>query len=153
MGVEYYVVDREKKIFYDLGKGGWYRLNDDKEAFQDQEYLANYILTECFFNLDHYPPEERERLKEWIETTLAPELFSFFGDSKKENIFVFNDSGDDITICKAKRYRCVGTRHGETLEEKQEDIDRMNRHLVDNELNRRWYDPESYKIYPEWSIY
>lgn len=150
MGVEYYVVDKDKRTFYDLGKGGWYALNDDKEAFQDQEYLALYLLTECC-GLDS-DDKEWAWWKQYIETRVAPDLFAAFGDSKKDSLFVFNDCGDDITICRAKGYRCIGTRYGEGVE-RQERIDFENRHFDGNGKLLGRYEPEGYKQYPEWAIY
>jgi hypothetical protein len=155
MGVDYYVADSAKKTFYELGKGGWYALNDDKEAFQDVDYLAHYILTECYEvgRDDYYTIEENLEIQAYVRQRVAPDLFKAFGDSKKENLHIFNDCGDDLVVCRAKGYRCVGTRFGKTAEEQEDHLDHQNRHLIDSPTTKRLYNPEHFKQYREWEIY
>ncbi len=157
MGTEYYAINLKNKTFYDLGKGGWYALTD-KEAFQDVEYLANEILTECYYINDADYWEDQEGKKdtvEYVTTRIAPDLYEMMRDTPPDQIRIMDDCGDDITICKAKGYRCVGTRYySKGSPEYLESLTYMNRHFqTDNPLHKRWYDPEQYKNYPEFSIY
>ena len=154
MGVEYWLLDKKNKIFYDLGKGGWYEFNYDLEAFQDLEYLTDFILNDVF-QLEYCNTEESKNdLINYIKNELAPELYNLFHNSKPEELEVVNDCGDDMVICKAKRYKCIGTiYYFDDPKKKQEDIDYNNRHLEDTELNKRWYNPENYKQYLEWVKY
>ena len=157
MGVEYYIINRKNKTAYDLGKGSWYALNDDKECFQDLEYLQNYIITECWYGLDpesnYYNEDEKQDIKKYIADKIAPDLFEFCKATDPKDIFIFNDSGDDITICRALGYRFVGLRYLEKNEEAyQESLDFMNRHLKDD-CPKHIYNPENFKNYPEYEMY
>jgi hypothetical protein len=146
------------KTAYDLGKGGWYALNDDKQCFQDLEYLINYIITECYStvfknNSSLYSDEEKQKLKEYISNRIAPDLFELCKDTWAKDIFIFNDSGDDITICRALGYKFIGHRYDEkSSKEYQEHLDFLNRHLTDP-ARKRMYDPEEFKQYHEFELY
>lgn len=158
MGVEYYIINRKNKTAYDLGKGGWYALNDDKQCFQDLEYLENYIVNDCYdsvFNKHSswYSDEERVELKEYITNRIAPDLFEFCKDTDPKDIFIFNDSGDDITICRALGYRFIGHKyHEKNDKDYQEHLDSLNRHFKESNP-KHWYNPEDYKNYPQYSLY
>ena len=159
MGIEYWLIDKSNKTFYDLGKGGWLEFNYDKECFQDLEYLTAYIL-EDVWNLDEriqngtYSTDEGIELKDYIKNQLAPDLYNLFSQSKPEDLVVVNDCGDDFVICKAKKYKCVGTRfYFDDPKKRSEEINYNNKHLEDTDLNKRWYNPDDYKKYPEWEKY
>lgn len=156
MGTEYYVIDTSAKTFYLLGKGRWYTLNDDKEAFQDQGYLVLYILEKCYclsYLQETYGNQEVIELEGHVRSRIAPDLFQAFGHSQPEHLHIVDDCGDDLTICKAKGYRCVGTRYNERGDARyEEDLARMNRHLNDP-FYKHLYDPEKHKQYPEWEMY
>jgi len=162
MGIEYYAINTQNKTFYDLGKGGWYALTD-KEAFQDEEYLCYEILTECYLMSDaadddywkiRYTEQERKDIVEYIKNRVAPDLFQMMKDTPPDKIKIVNDCGDDIIICKAKRYRCVGTRYYELNSDSYvEAMKSLNRHLEDTPINKRWYNIESYKNIPGFNDY
>lgn len=158
MGVEYYIVNRKNKTAYDLGKGGWYSLNNDKESFQDLEYLINYIITECYnsvFDKDSswYSNQEKKELKDYIINRIAPDLFEFCKDTSPKDIFIFNDSGDNITICRSLGYKFVGHRYNEKGDKDYlEHLDFLNRHLKETNP-KHWYNAENYKQYPEYEVY
>lgn len=159
MGVEYWLIDKKNKTFYDLGKGGWYAFNDDLECFQDLEYLTAYILDDVWdleerHKKGSYPNDQYLDIKNYIINQLAPDLFNLYCKSKPEDLEVVNDCGDDWVICKVKKYKCVGTRfYFDDPKERAQEIDHNNRHLEDTEINRRWYNPEAYKKYQEWEKY
>ena len=158
MGVEYYIVNRKNKTAYDLGKGGWYALNDDKECFQDLEYLINYIATECYksvFDKDiyHYSDEQKADIKNYITNRLAPDLFEFCKDTDPKDIFIFSDCEDTITICRSLGYKFVGHRYDEKGDKNYLDhLDFLNRHFLETNP-KHWYDPEKYKHYPEYETF
>jgi hypothetical protein len=156
LGVEYYAINIQDKTFYELGKGGWYELNYEPEAFSDLEYLTLFILEDCYFFVDGdmgYSDEEVKRITDYITNRVAPALFEMMRDTPPDKIKVVNDCGDDITICKAKGYRCIGTRYGSPgTKEYEEDVERLNCHFRSTNP-KHWYNPEDYKKYPEYDIY
>lgn len=155
MGVEYWIVDTNQKVFYDLGKGGWYELNHEKEAFADLEYLTLFILEDCFDGYEKYrDAADAKEFAEYITNRVAPDLFATFGKIKPEHIQIVNDCGDDWIIMKSKKYKCIGTRFYDIgSQEHLEEIEHNNKHLVDNEINQRWYNPEHLTKYQEWALY
>ena len=52
MGVEYYLINKENKTFYDLGKGAWYEFTGQEEALTDLEYLEEFIFDDCLYGYD-----------------------------------------------------------------------------------------------------
>jgi hypothetical protein len=146
MGVEYYLVNTKDKIFYDLGKGGWYDLNYDMEAFFDLEYLIEEILTEC------YDGDESKR--DYVANRVAPDLYNICKGCTKSDIFIVHDCGDDLTFMRTKNYKCVGARYyDKDSEEYNKHMDFLNRHLEDTLLNKRRYDPKSLERYPGFEKY
>lgn len=142
MGVEYYAINKQNKTFYDLGKGGWYGLTD-MEAFQDEEYLCHEILIECF-NVDEEDDWRSAKDKEWIvnhvKTRVGPDLFHMMKDTPPDKIKIVNDCGDDITICRSKGYRGVGTRyHAPDSPEHKQAVQFLNRHMDVNGNVTRYY--------------
>lgn len=74
---------------------------------------------------------------------IAIDLHKLFKDVPIEFLEIINDCGDELTVCKAKKYKCVGSIF-------KEEVDAYNKHLEDNDWNRRHYNPESFKKYPCW---
>lgn len=140
MGIEYYIINRKNKTAYDLGKGGWYALSYDKECFQDLEYLENYILEECYNEVNDF-------IKTYVKEKVAPDLFEFCKNTEPKDIFIFNDSGDDMYICRCIGYRFLGHRYsGMSNQEYQEHLKFLNRHL-DNNTPAHFYDINRAKGY------
>lgn len=155
MGTEYYIVNKKDKTFYNLGKGGWYELNYDKEAFQDLEYLALFIFEDCYdLNVGFYSQEEIEKIRKYVQERVAPDLFIMMKDCSPADIEVFNDCGDDSVIIRSKGYRCIGSRYFDIgTNEYNEHIDFCNRHLKDTPEIKRRYNPENFKNLPEFDKY
>lgn len=156
MGTEYYAINTQNKTFYDLGKGGWYALTD-MEAFQDQEYLCNEILTECYHINDeqywsNFDEAKKQELINYITTRVGLDLFEMMKNTPPDKIYIVNDCGDDITICRAKGYRCVGTRYYEKNSLKyQENLQFLNRHF---DPSRKFqYDLSDYQNLPDFKKY
>jgi len=159
MGVEYYLVDKKNKIFYDLGKGGLSELRYDFEALQDLEYLENYILEDCFQvsgenKLNYLKEDDIKETIEYVKNRLAPDLFNHFGQSDSKDLSIINDCTDDLWILKCKKYKCIGTRYYRPGSlEHNEEIARLNKHLEDTENNKKWYNPDEAKKYAEYNNY
>lgn len=156
MGTEYYIINRKNKTAYLLGKGGWYALNDDKECFQDIEYLAHYIMTECWIGLktefNWYNEEEKSDIKKYIANRIAPDLFELCKDTNSKDIFIFNDCGDDLAICRALGYKFVGQSYADKdSKEYKENLDFLNRHL--KQQNSHIYNIRNFINYPEYNLY
>lgn len=155
MGVEYYVIDKANKTFYELGKGGWYELHYDMNVFSDLEMLTLFILEDVYEGGQWYKLEVWLDMEDYITNRVAPDLFEAFGKTKKEDLVIVNDCGDDKVICKVKKYKCIGSRYygNKESDEYKEAMIELNKHLEDTELNRKWYNPENYKQYIEWKQY
>ena len=130
MGVEYVLVDKGRKVYYYLGKGGWFHL-DDMEAFHDKEYLAHEVKHECYYWDDetywssklpnHLAKKEVEK---YLDEKVIPELYECFKESRPEQLEIINDCTDDLYYMKCKGYRCIGTRYTD------ETIDDRNKHFL-----------------------
>lgn len=128
MGVEYYIINKEDKTFYDLGKGGWYCLKDEIEAVTDQEYLGLFIFEDVFGHDDEEDVDFRAYCDE-----IAAEIFEMAKCNNIKNLTVIDDCGDDTIILRALKYRCVGSRYRDPKDPKynKECIESENRHLPD----------------------
>ncbi len=150
MGVIYYAVNRKNKTFYDLGKGGWDVLNDDKEALFDLEYLTHEILHECFDIDDRKWMNKTDKadpagsgqppylLIDYVTTRIAPDLFEFVEGAEPSDITIINDCTDDIFYMKCLGYRCVGCRYhlDKTSEEYKKSVASSNRHFEPERAHR-----------------
>lgn len=128
MSQMFYAVNIQNKTFYALKKGNWYKLTD-LEAFQDVEYLAHEILTKVFRIDDQYwMNKDRENIVEEITNKLAPDLYKMMKNTNIDKIKIINDATDDLVCCKAKKYKCIGTRCDS--EDYHQELQRLNRHLT-----------------------
>ena len=140
MGVEYYIINRANKTFFDLGKGGWWDLGEDKDYLIDPEYLEEYIFDNVFNGYEdcyRTSPCTREYCK-----SLAKELYKFCEGTCMENILFASDTTDDSLVLRALRYRCVGTRYDDNNYQSKEDrIETENRHFRES-TPPHFYDAE-----------
>lgn len=127
MGTEYYLINKEDKTFYKLGKGGWYALKDEIEAVTDLEYLEIFIWQDVFTNDD----EEDVSWKQYC-TEIAAEIFEVAKCNNIKNLVVVNDCGDDTVIIRALKYRCVGSRYRDPNDPdyQKSEIEDANRHFL-----------------------
>ncbi len=153
MGIEYYLINKKDKTFYDLGKGGWYELNNDTEAFQDLDYLINEILTECYYIDDgDMDVKYLDEITDHVTNRVAPDLYEMCKDTDPSDIWIVNDCGDEITIARTKGYRCIGTRYYDKVSKAYNDqIEFENRHFRKN--RRRMYDSKSFEKHPDFAKY
>lgn len=151
MGIDYYLVDKSKKKLYELGKGSWFKLN--LEYIGNEELLCLDIENNCYYR-DTYSDEEWQEIKKYIKERVAPDLHLCFFDSNPKDLILFNDTTDDLYICRTKQYYCVGTRYYEIGSKEWENcMAHQSKHLIDNEHNKRFYNPEEARKYPEWERY
>jgi hypothetical protein len=152
MGVEYWLVDKGTKTFYDLGKGPWGWSGDDFTfALSDvdtlKEALCGVWSESRRFNTVPMLPDDYEYV--WW---LAEDLNRCFGSSNEGDMTIVSDGGDELTIMRSKGYRGLGTRylHRATDEDREKEMSRLNRHLDADGKITRHYDPEGLKSCPGW---
>lgn len=152
MGVEYWLVDKGTKTFYDLGKGPWGWSGDDFIfALSDvgllKEALCGVWSETRRFNTAPMLPDDYEYL--WW---LAEDLHRCFGSSREEDMTIVSDGGDEMAIIRSKGYRGLGSRYlrRPTDEEREKEMLFLNRHFDDNGKVTKYYDPEDLKSYPGW---
>ena len=123
MGVEYYVVDKKNKTFYELGKGSWFLLRE-KGVFSDPDFLHHFLVSHV--------------CKEWVAEKdtleyvrwLAYDLHGHFGSTPSDQLVIINDCGDELFYIKCMGYRCVGTRFGDPESDTfLREIAELNQHL------------------------
>lgn len=149
MGIEFYALNKRDGTFFELGRGSWYVLNHDREAFSDTEYLAHKILTEVYGRDSDDTDDEWVDFVHRVQTDLAPALHAFAAGASASDLEVIYDNTDDYLMARCLRYRCVGTMYGSGTEERAQMIEEMNKHLVDSPLNRRYYNPDNYRGHPK----
>lgn len=122
MSVLYYLVNKETKTFYKLGKGGWYFLknNEDLCYFTDIELLEEVIYGDVFDGYENKNGDFREYCKE-----ITKEIFEAAKCNNLNNLFVISDAGeqDDLIVIKALKYKCIGCRYRDW------DVNSLNKHL------------------------
>lgn len=152
MGTKYYIINRQNMTAYDLGKGGWDELNYDKEALSDLEYLTQYVLDECY-NLDILTEQKRNEITTHVTQRVAPDLYLFCSGANLNDIFIFNDCGDDITICRSLGYRFVGHRYHEVGDKQYlEHLKFLNRHFDENDNLTHYYAKMDWYNHPDYHI-
>ena len=96
-----YLANVKDKTFICLHKHGvWNPFLKDLFDAQDDYEMLKLILTEDVFGIDSMP--------EWIEP-LCQLINNFMVSSSLEDLVIFNDSADDLYICKCLKYKCVGS--------------------------------------------
>lgn len=151
MGVEYWLVDKAAKTFYDLGKGPWGWSGDDFIfALSDVDLLKEALCGVWSEVRSHRPvpmlPDDYEYL--WW---LAEDLNRCFGLSSEDKMTIVSNVDDKI-IMRSKGYQGLGTRylHKATDEHREKEMAILNRHLDAAGKVTRYYDPEGLRSYPGW---
>jgi hypothetical protein len=150
MGVEYWLVDKSKKTFYDLGKGSWgWSWDDFSWALSDVDVLKEALCgvwqeTRRFRAVPMLPDDYN------YVWWLAEDLHKHFGESHEADMVVVPDGGDEMTIIRSKGYRGLGSRylHKPTDEEREKEMKDLNRHFDANGNITRFYDPNDLQTYP-----
>ena len=124
MGVEYWIADKGKKIYYWLGKGPWSWGGDDfMFAISDLEYLTE-ALVELWIDSNRWRNKGDDDGEIEYVKGVAKQLHEHFGSSIEKDLVCIHDGGDELTFMKCKGYRCVGSRY-------LDDTHDYNRHLAD----------------------
>jgi len=150
VGVEYWLVDKGKKTFYDLGKGPWgWAWDDFSWALSDvdvlKEALCGVWQETRRFNTVPMLPDDYSYL--WW---LAEDLHRHFGESRETDMVVVSDGGDELTIMRSKGYRGLGSRYlcEASDEEREKEMSFLNRHFDDDGKIKACYDPNDLKTLP-----
>lgn len=108
MGMYSYLINKENKTYYELGKGSWLDDfgQDGIDLLQDQELLEEFLFDNWLAGVD-----EPEIWKRECANSLAKELHTFAKCNDPNNLSIINDSGDDLILIKSLKYKCIGSRY------------------------------------------
>jgi len=132
MGVEYCLANHKDKTCFELGKGSWYALCQDRnrtghECLLYEDTICEMITEEIWdHNIRNAGTVGKEDTAEsWKEAAkrLAAQIFKFVNDADPTEISLVNDSDDSESDVRDKGYRWVGSRY------KGDDLTILNRHL------------------------
>ena len=145
MGIEYYLVNKENKTFYELGKHCYF---DTLDYLWDPEYLEEYIYADVFYCYEK-EDEGRPHLSREYCREIAQEIYEFVKGCNPENIVFISDCCDDTLIIRCLGFRCVGSRYrcDNDPNYNAECIKWANRHLEDTPFTRRVYNLETAKSF------
>jgi hypothetical protein len=135
MGIEYYLVNKENKTFYELGKHCYF---DTLDYIEDPEYLEEYIYADVFFG---YEKENTGCCSREYCREIAQEIYEFAKGCNPKNILVTSDCEDDMLTIRCLGFRCVGSRYRSDSDPNYnaECIRFENRHLEDTPFAKRVY--------------
>ncbi len=124
MGVEYTLANHKDKTCFELGKGSWYALCQDRnrtghECLLYEDTIYEMITEEIW---DQNISEASETWKKAAQE-LAAALYKFVNDADPTEIGLVNDSDDSESFLREQGYRWVGSRYKDT------DLVYSNRHL------------------------
>lgn len=152
MGVEYWIVDKGKKTFYDLGKGPWgWGWDDISWTLADADLLKE-ALCDLWkeFKIEPMLPDDYDYVC-W----LAKDLHKHFGQSPEADVILIRDGGGDVFDIMSNGYRGIGSRylHKSTHDKREKELKRLNRHFDAHRGITRHYDLNDMKTFPgfdEW---
>lgn len=131
MGVEYWVVDKSNKTFYDLGKGPWgWGWDDISWALSDADIFKE-ALCKLWEEFEAAPLlADQYNYACW----LAEDLHKHFGKIPEADVVLIRDGGGDMFDAMSNGYRGVGSRYlyKATDEKRQEEMKWLNRHLEEH---------------------
>jgi hypothetical protein len=107
MGIDYFLIDKKNKTFFELGRGNWHSLGHDKDCISDLGKLQDCLLSEVFSYYGHLT----DRLHYHVSEHLTDEIFNNFGNTPKEYLEVISDCSDAYGDMRRQGYRCIGTRY------------------------------------------
>lgn len=107
MGIDYFLIDKQNKTFFELGRGNWYNLGYDLDCVSDPGKLQECLLNEVFT----YYGDVRGEFHFHISEYLVSELHACFGNTPTHDLFVISDCSDSYHHVRQEGYRCIGTRY------------------------------------------
>lgn len=111
METEYLFVDKQNKIYYELGSGNWWLLKENIDAISDYEYLCVFILNEIF--LEKSPDDKDHLMKtaQYVENRLAKDLYFWFGKLPLDSLEIIVNCDASYRLVRDEKYKCIGTRY------------------------------------------
>ena len=103
MGIDYFLIDKKNKTFFELGRGNWYNLG----CISDPGKLQECLLDEVF----SYYGDLRGEMHFLVSEYLVNELNSLFGETPTNLLSVISDCSDAYGDMRREGYRCTGTRY------------------------------------------
>jgi hypothetical protein len=107
MGIDYFLIDKKNKTFFELGRGNWYNLGYDLGCINDPGKLQECLLDEVF----SYYGDLRGEMHFLVSEYLVNELHSCFGSIPTHELFVISDCSDSYRHIRQEGYQCIGTRY------------------------------------------
>ena len=107
MGIDYFLIDKKNKAFFELGRGNWYNLGYDLGCISDPGKLQECLLDEVF----SYYGDLRGEMHFHVSEYLVNELNSLFGETPTNLLSVISDCSDAYGDMRREGYRCTGTRY------------------------------------------
>lgn len=158
MGLIWFIADKKKKIFYELGKGSWYDFDPDKIVNTDRKLLISHIGN--IIDFYYSTLSLSDKFHKYVECVVDDLLMIFnspgYNPSNISDLLIVNDAGEAHWIMQAKGYTCVGTRYSTDDKQSKEYIDGMkwnNQHLDGSERSKRDYNTDNYRKDEEWDMF
>lgn len=107
MGIDYFLIDKKNKTFFELGRGNWYRLGYDIGCISDPGKLQECLLDEVFSYYGDVQGEFHFHISEY----LVNEIHTCFGSTPIEQLAVVSDCSNVYSDIRKDGFRCVGTRY------------------------------------------
>lgn len=107
MGIDYFLVDKQNKTFFELGRGNWYNLGYDLDCISDPGKLQECLLEEVFSYYGDVKGEFHFHVAEY----LVNEIYECFGNTPTHELFIISDCSDSYRNIRREGYRCIGTRY------------------------------------------
>lgn len=132
MGIEYSLINHSNATYYELGKGDWYLINDNKWILYEPEFFVE------FFNDNHKRIQKEEFKEEILQyyKLIGEELKEFVKGIDEKSLIVIGDCMDSHIYLLSLKYKCLGTRYylGDPVENK-ESVDYENKRV------QNWHYP------------
>lgn len=106
MGIDYFLIDKRNKTFFELGRGNWHNLGYDLDCIKDPGKLQECLLEEVF----SYYGEVKGEFHFHVSEYLVNELHDCFKDTPSSELFVISDCSDSYARI-LQEYKCIGTRY------------------------------------------
>lgn len=111
METEYLFVDKQNKIYYELGNGDWWLLKENIDAISDYEYLCVFILNEVFPGKPLDDKEGLMKYAQYVENRLAKDLYFWFGKLPLDSLEIITNYDSGCKLIRDEKYKCIGTRY------------------------------------------
>ena len=107
MGIDYFLIDKQNKTFFELGRGNWHNLGYDLDCIKDPGKLQECLLDEVF----SYYGEVKGEFHFHVSEYLVNEIHNIFKDIPTHELFIISDCSDSYRNILREGYHCIGTRY------------------------------------------